>query len=212
MPLSGLQVAAGQNGGSNYVTNASGSSFVCSGDVVVRGMLFLKNVNLKTDNKGCRLYVSGSVFIQGAVTYASVSGVTTPNLQITSSRMIGMGFSPSSLSNRLALSGDRAWTLPAFHLRSASDVTSLHRSFVTEASSISGMVDADSDTTDQVQFTGVLLNAPEVHSRYIGNFNGAVVAELALFRLNQFVFTFDSIFQDVPIFPALEDDILSLTD
>ena len=51
-----------------------------------------------------------------------------------------------------------------------------------------------------------------MNSRYIGTFQGAVVAEIAIFRLGQFVFKFDPVFQTVPILPALTKDILSLTD
>ena len=79
---------------------------------------------------------------------------------------------------------------------------------------ISNLADAgaDNSSTAANAFSGLLLNAPEVHSRYVGNFKGAVVAEIAMFRLGEFVFTFDSLFQKVPILPALKSDILSFTD
>lgn len=81
--LSGLQASG------NYVTNSG--TVQCYGDVVVKGVLFLNNLNLQTDGNGCRLYVSQTVFIQGPITYSG--GSANSNLQITSSSAIIMGFS-----------------------------------------------------------------------------------------------------------------------
>ena len=211
LPLSGLQVVSGSGG--SYVTNTSGAPFVCAGDVMVKGTLFLNTVTVKTNNKGCRLYVSGSVFIQGPVTYSG-AGLTTANMQITSAKLIAMGFDVTSLKRRLSVEGDRASMINYFTTRSTQSPAERHGALAAEAAMISGLADAGEDTsaTARNAFTGLLLNAPEVHSRYVGNFKGAVVAEIAMFRLGEFVFTFDPTFQNVPILPALRSDILSFTD
>lgn len=209
--LNGLQVVQGSN--SNYVTNSPSSPFVCAGDVVVNGTLFLVSPQIKTDNNGCRLYVKGSVFIQGAVSYVGTN-LTTANLQITSSRSINMGFNASTMSERLALSGDRTYLLSEYQTRSPIDPATRHAAILAEATNLRGMVDAGSTGSASTlnPMNGVLLNAPLVNSRYTGDFKGVVVAEIALFRLEQFVFSFDTTFQKVPILPALKNDILSLTD
>ncbi len=211
LPLSGLQVVTSSAG--SYVTNSSSQPFICAGDVVVRGTLFLNTINVKTNNQGCRLYVSGSVFIQGPVTYSGTS-LTTANLQITSARMIAMGFDLANLQDRLGLVGGRSFTLGMFTTRSPLSPAVRHQAQAAEAAMLTGLVDAGPESTDNAKpaFNGLLLNAPEVHSRYVGNFKGAVVAEIAMFRLGNFVFTFDPTFQTVPILPALKSDILSFTD
>ncbi len=73
----------------NFVRNSVGTT-KCYGDIVIKGPLLLKNLVLETDQSGCRLYVSQSVFIQGPITYSGAQGT---NLQITSARAILVGFS-----------------------------------------------------------------------------------------------------------------------
>jgi hypothetical protein len=211
LPLSGLQVVQGSS--TNYVTNSAAAPFVCAGDVVVNGTLFLVSPQIKTDNNGCRLYVKGSVFIQGAISYVG-SNLTTANLQVTSSRSINMGFNASTMSERLSLSGERTYVLPEYKTRSPINPATRHAAILAEATNLIGMVDAGSTGSVSTlnPMNGLLLNAPQVNSRYTGDFKGAVVAEIALFRLDQFVFSFDTTFQKVPILPALKNDILSLTD
>ncbi|MGD0101369.1 MAG: hypothetical protein ABSC60_13565, partial [Acidobacteriota bacterium] len=64
---------------------------------------------------------------------------------------------------------------------------------------------------DTISFSRLLLNAPQVHSRYKGPFRGLVIAEVALFRLSKSTFEFDPVFKRVPILPVLRDsDYLQL--
>lgn len=56
----------------------------------------------------------------------------------------------------------------------------------------------------KIDFRRLLLNAPDVQSRYSGNFQGTVIAEFALWRLGQFSFVFDPVFKAVPIFPLVD--------
>ena len=77
-----------------YMTNSG--TVKCKGDIIIDSVLFLNNLVLDTDANGCRLYVTGTVFIQGPVTYLNGGD---SNLQITSSRGIIMGM--RALSSRL---------------------------------------------------------------------------------------------------------------
>lgn len=55
-----------------------------------------------------------------------------------------------------------------------------------------------------VAFNRLLLNAPQVHSRYWGDFSGVIIAEFILPALGQFHFKYDPVFLQVPILPRLQ--------
>lgn len=99
--LEGLDVRQSQKTYKLYLTNAP--TMTCRGDIIVQGNLFLNNLNLITDDQGCRLYVAGSVFIQGPINYLSGG---TSNLQISSSRAVIMGM--RALGSRLTQSATPA--------------------------------------------------------------------------------------------------------
>jgi hypothetical protein len=54
-----------------------------------------------------------------------------------------------------------------------------------------------------IAFERLLLNAPNVQSRYTGRFSGSVISEVTLFALSKFDFAFDPVFQKVPVLPKL---------
>lgn len=60
------------------------------------------------------------------------------------------------------------------------------------------------NNTANTPFRRLLLNAPDVQSRYNGKFEGTIIAEYALWKLGQFTFQYDSVFTAVPIFPLLD--------
>lgn len=68
------------------------------------------------------------------------------------------------------------------------------------------LVDETSSYWDysDISFRRILVNAPIVHSRYTGNFQGWVIAEMALWKLGQFAFKFEPVFTSVPIFPLVD--------
>lgn len=122
-----------------------------------------------------------------------------------------MGFSHSSLTSRFWASaytrGDMGASAAQRHSQLLEDAARIPASDLVDAGPISSASAA-------IPMSRILLNAPEVHSRYVGEFRGAVVAEIAVFRLNNFAFSFDPVLQDkrVPVLPALKVDILKVVD
>lgn len=242
--VSGLAISS--NG--SFVRNGSGP-VTCYGDIVVKGTLFLKNLNLVTDNNGCRIYASETVFIQGPILYAS--GPSTPNLQITSPRGILMGLSlprmgdsglpspvriASFLDNNLDPLDTKGGNFARFAQNSeafyAPDADPVARAqffdnLVLDGRKIgSELLDSYDSTLIgnpppgssvvggrlSIQYKGLLLNAPHVHSRYDGSIQGVIVSDIAMFLLSSNTsnahFTYDPIFSQVPILPALTTQIL----
>ena len=69
------------------------------------------------------------------------------------------------------------------------------------------ILDATNQLPDRraVSFERLLLDAPNVQSRYQGNFSGVVISEIAIFSLGQFKFKFDPVFSNVPVLPLLDE-------
>lgn len=84
--IKNLIVVKSTNNQKNYFMN--NGVLTCKGDIIIDGVVFLKDLILNTDNGGCRLYVTGSVFIQGPVIYTNEG---ESNLQISSARAIVFG-------------------------------------------------------------------------------------------------------------------------
>ena len=214
--LSGLM----DNG--NYFSNSG--TLKCDGDLIVKGPLYLKDLELETQ-KGCRIHVIGSVFAYGAINYLGSSELK--NLQITSTKSINMGLGSvvkadntycnptgkhatgehgnNSLVNRYVT----MWTVPSQSLRGVSDPKAFGESVVAEAALIEAGIggklqDADCLGDRAIAFERVLLNAPVVMSRYNGNIKGTIVAEWALMSLGAFKFEFDSVFTNVDVLPKLD--------
>lgn len=204
-PMTGLQLAPG----GRYVQNTPGQEFVCSGDVVVNSVLFLNELRLRTDNRGCRLYVTQSVFIQGPITYLGTA--SDRNLQITSSRAIVMGLGPGATSGASNTLRDRLqdfWTRAGYFTRDTSRSTQEKLDdVVLDGSYIADLKDASAQLPMRraVGFERLFLNAPNYQSRYQGEFRGVIVAEFALASLGQFAFHFDEVFSRVPVLPLIRE-------
>lgn len=206
-PLSGLVL--GMNG--RFVTNDSMNPLVCSGDLAIDSVVYLKNLKVKTE-KGCRLYVTKSVFIEGPIEY--VGGSPDANLQIVSARSISMGLgqntcgaeynmnSGHSLQNRMK----EVWTIPGYQTReTGSSPQKKAEDIFNDSLEIGNLVDAACLPAGRdVTFERLILNAPHVNSRYKGNFRGVIIAEIALMSLGSFKYEFDPIFAKVPVLPLLK--------
>ncbi len=205
---SGFQAFDGRTAGLNWKTNyITASSLTCYGDVVINGPLFLNTLSVTTDNQGCRLYVTGSVFIQGLITFNGDETLyPKQNLQISSSRAIVMGVGTSELQNRLVTDNRGMWTRNGNWSDRAAEIladqAAIGRVIIDATDPGNPVVDP------KLNFSHLLLNAPIVESRYLGQLQGVLIAELAQFRLGQFNFIFDPVFGDTPILPLLPTDIL----
>jgi|GEM_PF-1900505 len=77
---------------------------------------------------------------------------------------------------------------------------------LTEYSKIGAQKDAACEPAKRnVSYSRLLLNAPQVHSRYWGDFSGVIVSEFILPALGQFHFQFDPVFLKAPVLPKLQD-------
>jgi hypothetical protein len=202
--VAGLELAPGNQ----YIQNTTDTELVCAGDLIIDGVLFLKNLQLRTDDRGCRIYVSKSVFIQGPITYLGTA--TYRNLQISSARAIVMGLGPGAIdggaSNTLTNRLRDFFTRPGYFTRdeSGSTLEKLDR-VVLDGSYIPDLLDASAQTPHgrNVSYERLFVNAPNYQSRYLGQFKGVIVSEFALGSLGHFAFRFDSVFETVPILPLL---------
>lgn len=189
------------NGQGPFTMNDETQMLECQdSDVVVNGTLYLRNLKLNSAG-GCRIYVTGSVFIEGPITY-SASGVN-PNLQITSAAGILMGINQKKLVNRLLTDNRGA------EIEGPVDYSTLANQIVAEGVKVGSRQDAQDITPRiSIDYNGLLLNAKLVQSRYLGNVKGTVIAQLALFALGQFHFEFDPVFTKVNVLPQLAKPVL----
>ena len=185
----------------------------CDGDLFIDGTLFLDRVTIVTRN-GCRIYSTGPIFVQNAITYKSLNGSSDEsNLQLVSAEAILLGLGDKScdatakdspLSRRLA----SGYAVSTFITRDADrrsiSPQAFGQSIYDKGKRIAALQDA-SCNDDTLGFSRLLLNAPQVHSRYKGKFKGLVIAEVALFRLGKSAFEFDPVFKQVPVLPLLKD-------
>jgi hypothetical protein len=229
--VSGLSISS--NG--TYVYTSG--TVQCAGeDIVVRGTLLINNGAFAAGSGGCRLYVTGSVFIEGPITYTDND--PTDNLQITSSTSIimGVGLNGQALNGEGTpdtTGGSTPLAVRLFDIRgnmvlrgapTASAYTTYANSIIAEANNIGATLLQDASVPGNlptqpsaagqarasINFQHVLLNAPMIHSRYMGTISGVIVAESVMSSLGEFSFNFDPIFENpnIPIFPALPYDIM----
>ncbi|WP_374029207.1 hypothetical protein [Bdellovibrio bacteriovorus] len=97
--LTNLNIVSGV-GGQRYVRNSG--TVECWGDIVIQGTLFLDNLQLNSRAMGCRLHVTGAVFIRDAVNYLNEATYSKVNLQITSARAVIVGFNPNYMFERFS--------------------------------------------------------------------------------------------------------------
>jgi len=209
----------------DYFTNQSEIS--CEGDLYLKGPVYFKQPRFKT-RTGCRIYVNGSVFINGPILYTTDHA--DRNLQISSTESINLGlgsverngvlcdpagpyavdrtYGSSSLYNRYV----RMFTSQSQSTRTYLRGRDLGESVVAQGDLLEfaegELLDAScSPEGIQVGFDRILLNAPSVQSRYQGHFNGTIIAEFSVMSLGQFKFSFDPVFNRVPVLPFLDKSI-----
>jgi hypothetical protein len=200
----------GLSASKDFYTN--GGEVVCDGDLYVRGTLFLNHPTIAT-RTGCRIYATGPIFLQNEVNYRSISGPTDKtNLQLVSAEAILLGVGDKScgttdkdspLSRRL-VSG---YAISTFITRDSVGRSLTPKEIgqtIYNQGKLLPLEDA-SCQGDAISFSRLLLNAPQIHSRYKGLYKGLVIAEIVLFRLGKSTFEFDPVFKEVPILPRLKN-------
>lgn len=203
-------------------------SVTCDGDLVLNGTVYLNNLSLTTDT-GCRIYATGSVFIEGPITYKQIhpSPTDLTNLQITSASWINFGVGLSHcetnqnpgwyVSNPGQTPTNMRLKVYGAPMRSTPDsnaVQALSDSWINEQSKVTGFIDAScraGANPRAVSYSRLFVNAPRIDSRYTGQFTGVIVSEIAMFGLSTFDFTYDPVFNKVPVLPFLDvKDFLSV--
>ncbi len=193
-----------------YYTNIG--EIVCDGDFLVRGTLLLNKPVIAT-GRGCRIYATGPVFLQGEISYRDQG---TPdeegNLQIVSTEAIFLGVGQRKCDTAdevdpMALRLLKTPARPSIITRAAHRQNIppqvLTRDLYDKASSLP--LEDSSCHDETIAFSRLLLNAPIINSRYSGKFKGLVIAEYALFWQGKTDFEFDPIFKTVPVLPVLRD-------
>lgn len=209
----------------------------CDGDLLLQGTVLLNGVTIQSIH-GCRIYSTGSIFVNNGLTSSGLNSSEGHNIQLVSTRaiLLGLGNTLNSAGNATCESAgwyrDRwasgtqdeiAKSSLFMHLRQNTE-TSYTRTYGANANADAflasvyneganlGLKDATCEAGGRaVPMNRLLVVAPRVDSRYSGNFSGSVVAEAAVMSVGSFKFSFDPIFEKAAILPMLKDaDFLSI--
>ncbi len=205
-------------------TYFTATNLTCDGDLVIKGTLFLKDLTLTTRD-GCRVHVTGPIFINGKISYVqqAPSSTNNTNLQLVSSTWINLGVGQSHCENDVGYPTNvDAWYkanpnsgLTPFTHRITSHPTKSRddqqnaATLAAAQGTIAGFQDAScrksvaGEPPREVHYERLLMNAPRIDSRYTGKYTGVIIGEAVLMSLSSFSFTFDPVFSRVPILPLL---------
>lgn len=190
--LSGIALAGTVYRGSGLIT--------CDGDLLVDGHLYLKGATIRSI-QGCRLYVTGAVFISGGLLSQSHDGGLDHNIQISSALSINLGLNVADVTERY-VTNSRNSVAPT---RAYPNTTTFGNLVLAAAAQFTDLENALSETGGRYKgFSRLLLNAPRIDSRYIGNFKGSIITELPMLSIANFAFEYDMVFTRVPILPRLK--------
>ncbi len=220
---------SGLIGKSTYFTNEG--TLVCDGDLFIEGTLFLKEATINTIS-GCRIHATGPIFIQKAIQFAPLSADVNLQLVSARLISLGIGNAhcetttnptgwyarsttySSPLSVRLKDMADpdqphiyknvitrNSDPLSNFE-KTASSPKEEGKALYALGMAIEGLEDASCHDRN-IAFEHVMMVAPQLHSRYKGSSTGVIIGEFPLFSLAAFSYTFDPVFQRVPILPKI---------
>lgn len=210
--LSGLEVVQSAHGA--YVRNIPNGLLTCEGDLVIDAPVLFDRLQLMTTNNGCRVYSTRTVFIQGAITHMGQS--QDRNLQISSARAVSMGLGQGPVllngalrANSLVYRLQEFWTRSTYFTREPGTVQEKLDRIVEDSLCIDGLLDAELQPEGRdVAYDRLLLNAPVVLSRYVGDFTGTMIGEILLPSFGQFKYEFDPVLGRVPILPLVNESEL----
>lgn len=214
--LSGIAVAPS----GSYVKNIE-NTINCVGDLMVKGPLFLNNAQIQTNEKGCRIYATGLVAIQGEL---RALGSEVANIQISSSRAIEIGFNyakfrlwegfapfPPYLTYKYDRESTRRLQNQGGSLQD--HINSVNNEASADLNVISASESLVFNESSNISYSKILLNAPHVYITRNSEFSGAIIAETltpTIKRVGEnFKFHYDPTFEDsrVPIFPLYEGKV-----
>ncbi|MBK9321769.1 MAG: hypothetical protein IPM97_02230 [Bdellovibrionaceae bacterium] len=202
------------------------SNLICDGDLLISKTLYLKDLVLKTA-VGCRIYSTQSIFVQGPISYEKLDANATDNgnLQLVSTRWVNLGvgdthcetstntgwYSQNTTTMKMKPTEHRILTYagPTRANQTVAASSAYNQSLLTELRKIPSFQDAScrkvsSGKPRDVHFERLLINAPRVDSRYSGKFTGVIVSEVPLMSLSVFSFSYDTVFNRVPVLPLLK--------
>lgn len=193
----------------NYYTNSG--EIECDGDLFINGTLFLDRPVI-SEETGCRIYAAGPVFLQGEITFNNQGGrADKNNLQIVSSEAIFLGVGHKKCNSKteadpLSLRLLKTPSRPSIYTRSNYRDNVSPEKYTQELYNKAMLLPLeDSSCHDEKKgYSGLLLNAPVINSRYSGKFKGLVICEFALFWQGKTRFEFDPVFMEVPVLPVLK--------
>lgn len=198
------------SGDGKYYTNTG--EIICDGDLFIRGILFLNKPVIIT-KKGCRIYATGPVFLQGEIVFKDQGdNIEKGNLQLVSTEAIFLGVgrrkcNTTTETDPMALRLLKTPARPSIFTRATYSLNIPPEKLTRDLYDKAALVPLeDSSCQDEtISFSRLLLNAPIINSRYSGKFKGLVIAEYALFWQGKTDFEFDPIFKTVPVLPVLRD-------
>jgi hypothetical protein len=143
------------------------------------------------------------------------------------------GDTRSTLGYRLAGTGWYVDSQPLTRAALTSSNTAVNQAILADAALVSGSLSDSTDSstcpTQMLTYTGynggnsatvltqceidysrLLLNAPNIQSRYVGQVSGVVIAEIALFAPGALKFQYDSTFDHVDELPLLGNSVLNV--
>ena len=205
----------------------------CDGDLFLEGTVFLNALQLKTINGCRIHATGPIFVQKAITYLVDPQQNQRSNLQLVSARLISMGVGDSHCEASTDPSGWYATTpgvsSPAalrfkfmsepsnqyfkdVRTRNTNPMSNGEKTSVSPQAEgiallallqqVPGIQDA-SCTGRNVGFDHLLVNAPQIHSRYRGNFNGVIIGEFPLLSLGNFTFQFDPVFQTVPVLPKI---------
>jgi hypothetical protein len=198
--LSGISGAGGIYTGAGNIQ--------CDGDLFIEGSIHLKSANILTD-KGCRLYVTKSVFVTGGLTISNSGSGNDHNLQISAAQSINLGMDDNDITAHYTNNsgGTPHYATPineTVPTRAYPNVATLYGLVAAEANKFNDLTSATTEAGGRGKsMSRLLLNSPRVDSKYTGNFAGSIITEVAMLSMGSFSYNYDAVFTRVPILPKL---------
>lgn len=191
----------------------------CYGDIIVKSPLRLVNAVIQTDANGCRIYATGTVFIQGTL-QVSTPQASESFIQVSSASAVIIGFSKQSLG----VSSLGVRTLGSGGLLDRNLAGSSQNPFLTSVSDAAGSASAalnaiandvkvvelkdtvgsnDFDSGDSSNnfypLSHLVVHAPYVFSNYAGTLTGSVISQVFISKDLNFIA--DPFLVGKPMFP-----------